>query len=179
MRILRHKFARVLARMAALSSVPLTCICAFIPNVTHVQAQTQPFSVAITGPKSAIAFGSRCDVTVTLINISHGTIAIGENNNPAVRYNDYTIIVTDESSGTTLKQDLSKLEPRGPEYYLHSSRKTKHLQQGESIVQALPVCSLYSLLPSHNYSLRVDRKIPEMLGSGTATSNTIEIAVAP
>jgi hypothetical protein len=175
MRTLRLNLARALACMTALSVASLTC--AFIPNVAHVQAQTQPFSLVISGPTSVITLGSQCDVAVNVTNTSPETIAIGENNDRKEAFKDYKIFVTDESSGTKLKQDLSKLEPGAPEKYQHSSHKTKHLQPGESLVETLPVCSLYPLSSGHKYGVQVERT--QILGSGNVTSNIIEIAVAP
>jgi len=177
MRSLSHDLARVLARITFFCGASLACSSGFIPNVAHAQAH--PFSLAITGPKSAITFGSQCDVLVTVTNISADTIAIAENNDPKEGFKDYKIIMTDEASGTMLKQDLSKVEPRGPKYYQHSSDKTKYLQRGDSIVQRLPVCSLYALSADRKYNVQVERNIPRILGAGTVASNTIEIAVAP
>ena len=154
-------------------NILLTLVLAFRPMQSSTPSgySNDPFTLAVAGPASARA-GASVKVQVTVTNISQHEISLMESNPDC----DYAVEVHDQSGrsvpDTNHKRQLTCSQP------LHVSRRfLKTLATRRYPLDPIVVSGLSDMTRPGRYLIKVTRKIPDELGTGTVESNVISIQV--
>ena len=151
--------------------------------VVVIQSNTteQPIKITIMAAQNNFMAGNPIEITITMKNISDHDINIvqwtGDKHQAEL---SYAVIVRDKNGEMPIETEYKKrLNEGGAVAVIAGSHKLITFKPGDEITETSNLNKLYNLSRLGEYTVQVEKKLPDSEGEDTVKSNTITVTVTP
>jgi hypothetical protein len=146
------------------------------------QANSSPFALNISTPENTMKSDQEIRVRIKLTNTSGHEIALTRPKSPGQAEFNYSIRALSQTGGSPpeteyYRQLQGKANDSKHVYAIAGSDSIVQLKSGESFEDDAIITKLFNFNRSGKYLITVSRKVPDALGKGEITSNTLAVTI--
>ena len=141
-------------------------------GVSAQNPKATPFSLLLHATHSTVKVGSPVDVDLTTTNNLNRPIKLGKSN-PGM---EYQIQVRDQQ-GQLVPSTVLYKQLQNPVYVFRLT--TQILQPQQSATEIFDIAMFFDLNKAGTYSIQLQRLLPQELGKGSVSSNTLVLTITP
>jgi hypothetical protein len=144
--------------------------------ITLAQANnTLPFSLHVTALDESVKAGAPVRLEVSTTNISQSALTLSKSN-PGMEYE--FIVLSENGKPVTESAALKRMKDRRRPIVIYRL-SNEVLNSGESTRETVVITDYYDLSQPGEYSIQVERQVPEQYGRGIVKSNTVKVTITP